>query len=146
MAIPGSQIRVPDRPINRKAVSCRPLKIQIAPSLHLSGPKQRLATGLIAPDPIEGFVLYVGVFGDFDKKMLCILPESITTAYHRVLLFDITDNFPSALKLPGIHGSGGIILDMVHFLASFQHQRFKPFFGQLLGCPSAAHSGSYDDG
>src|SRR5690242_21957402 len=61
MAVPRSDVLISYWPIDGKAISCRTLKIEIAPSLSLSGPHDALPSNLITADPIEWLLLDVRV-------------------------------------------------------------------------------------
>ncbi|EKB47972.1 hypothetical protein B879_03433 [Cecembia lonarensis LW9] len=69
MAVPWGQVFITNGPINGISVSGRPFKVQIRPSLRLSGPKQRLPSHLISPCPLKRLFLYSLLFPLLHPKM-----------------------------------------------------------------------------
>src|SRR5690606_32979494 len=117
-----------------------PLEIEVAPALHLAGPQQRLPSYLIASDPIEILVLYIGMFVIFNKKVRGILAVGIAPVDDRVFHLILIRHFAAMLKLIRVHIGSGVILHVLHVASPLQHQGFQPRFAQLLGSPSAADS------
>src|SRR5690606_18168711 len=145
VAVPRIEILITYRPVNRKTVPCRSRKIEVAPALRVACPKQRLSTHLVTANPVEGFLLRVGVFVVLYKKVHRIFLECITLAYHRILLLNLPRYFTAVLKFPRHHVRGRIIDIMLYVFAAFQHKRFESFLSQFLCCPATADPGTNHD-
>ena len=61
IGIPGLHVFVPNRPIHCIAIASRSLKIKVRPALRPSGPKQGLASDVVASKPAERLLLDVGL-------------------------------------------------------------------------------------
>src|SRR5690606_1261928 len=70
IAIPRIDIFISYRPVYRKSIPCRALKIILAPTLCLPGPDKRFSTYLIATYPIKFLFLNVRMLIVLHKKML----------------------------------------------------------------------------
>ncbi len=87
IAIPGRNVFVADGPVYADAFFCVGFKIEVAPALRPPCPHQRFASGLVTPDPVERFCLFVRMFVVFYKKVLCGFGKRITLAHYRVFFF-----------------------------------------------------------
>src|SRR6187551_3226961 len=67
--VPWSDVFISDWPLNSIIKSFRSCKFKRAPSLASSSPRERLATYLVAANPIEGLFLNIRVIFVFDKEM-----------------------------------------------------------------------------
>jgi hypothetical protein len=67
--IPGGDILIAYGPVDCNAVFGVSLEVQVAESITLPSPGKRPASDLVAADPIEGIILYVGIFTIVDEKL-----------------------------------------------------------------------------
>src|SRR4051812_5082059 len=68
MRVPGRYIIIANRPGNAIAKTLGIGKLIFAPALAGPPPGKRFAAYLVAPDPVEGFFLYIGMVFIFDEK------------------------------------------------------------------------------
>src|SRR5258708_2163159 len=120
MTVPGGQLLITDRPFHGKSIPAGGLKFIPAPALRLPGPEQGLAAYLVAPYPIIGFLLYIGVLFIFYKEMVGGFAGSITLADDRIVFLYGKGQSPPVPEVRGILQRRGIILQMFHIPAPFQ--------------------------
>src|SRR6185437_11036194 len=74
--IPGSDLIIGDGPFDAIAITCRSGKFIMTPTRTGPSPNERFAAYLVAPDPIERFILDIGMILVFDKEMRGIFSET----------------------------------------------------------------------
>jgi hypothetical protein len=138
VTVPGGQVRVADGPVDGEPVAGRGLELVVAPPLRLPGPDEGFAAHLVAANPVEGLFLHVGVFLVLHEKVFGGLLEGVAATHHGIFGLHVEGKPAAVREVPGVFGGSGIILDVLHVPAAFEHQRFEAFFAKFLGRPAAA--------
>ena len=146
MAVPFFDVFVSNRPVHRKTIPCRSIKVKVRPTLYLSGPEERLSTYLIASDPVKRFLLHVRMIGVFYKKMHGILTESIASADDRIGFLNFLRNLVPMGKFIRKHIRRRVVFDMLHIASTLQHEGFYSQIAKLFGSPSTTDARTDDDG
>src|SRR6266576_3209393 len=146
--VPGRDVRVADRPIDRDAVAHVGLEIEIAPAVDLASPDDRLAADLPGAKPVERSIgrRAVGVVD-------IVGPEDVTQFVERdrMTLHRLTRGDRAAIaQSPERHLPGRFVLGVIPFghnrPPGFEHERAQAELGQLFRRPAARHAGTNDDG
>ena len=124
VAIPRRNVGIANRPVYGETVAGGAFKIEFRPALGLPGPKQRLTTHLVAPNPVKRFFLDVRVLRIFDKKLLGGFTKGVTFAHNGVGFGYSGFELTPMRELPGMQLGRGIIHYVFDFAATLQHQGF----------------------
>ena len=147
VVVPGRDVRIADRPIDRDSVLQIRFKVEIAPAIALAPPSERFSAHLAAANPGKMLAGSGGVriFKVIDEKFVGVFVASVinlTLNGLRPLAFRAI--VPSAI-FQVVHRN---VLDVVLLrndgAARFEDQRVQSFFGELFGRPAAGDSRADD--
>ncbi len=144
--IPGGELLVGERPLDRETVAGGAVEIVLAPALRPPGPHEGFAAGLVAADPLEGLFLDVGVLLVFDEKVIGIFVEGVGAVGDGVFLAELLVALAGVFELPGVHVRRRVVNYVAHLAAALENERLEALVAELFGGPPAGHAGADDDG
>src|SRR5207237_9413067 len=124
-------------------------ELEIAPTVHLASPDERLAADLVALDPGEGLVLDVGVLLVLDEEVLVRLAELTGARLDRVLLGALgPDREPRVAQwqLPARLVLRDVVVAVDNVTPALDHQRAQDILRDLLRQLSAGDPPAHLDG
>jgi hypothetical protein len=136
VVVPGREVGIADRPIDRHAFLLVGLEVEIAQAIALAAPQQRTSAHAIAAEPVEAFHLRV-------RRVLLVRPcvdvglfqdvalEHVMRLFHRIGGAAAMQVFPRRL------GGVDVILDVLDVAAALQQQHAQAPLGEFLGGPTA---------
>ena len=145
--IPGRDIRVPNRPVDRNVFLGVRFEVEIAPAVHLPPPHDRAAADVTAPDPGKRRLRIVAV------GVLPIVHEELgrpLVARSGLRLNGLLAVQGTPIREPAI-GEGirrhvlGVVPGRDDGRSGFQHEGLQALFRQLLRRPPAGDAGADDD-
>ena len=110
MRIPGGYIGVADGPVDGEAVAEWGIEFEIAETLGLAVPEEATAADLVAADPVEWFLLYIGMLGIFDEEVSGGFSIVGAAGGDRIFVAFVGSIGVAMGEFPRPHGGGGIIL------------------------------------
>lgn len=146
MAVPGGEVVVADGPGNGEPVAGGAFEFKGAPALGLAGPKEGFAADLVAADPIERFLLYVGVRLIFYEEVLGGFAIGITAIDDGAFGVVFFGHIAAVEEVPGILCCGGVVFEVFDGAAAFEQESGEAVFAELFCGPAAADAGADDDG
>src|SRR5690606_11049184 len=108
-------------------------------------PKQRFSTDLVSANPIEWFLLDIGMFVVLHEEVLSVFAECVTPADNWIRCPHFFGDFTAVFELPRHHVSSRIVDIVFYITAAFEYNTFEAAFGEFLCRPPAADAGSYND-
>ncbi len=145
IVVPRRNVLVADRPIHSVSVFYICFEVQVAPTVSLSGPKQRTAADNVRTNPIKSFYFCVRIFKVVDVEVFVVFLKGIVSWLNMTLCFVLFGKSAAMREVPRIKRRSGVIR-MIHRFTTLQQQNLQAFFAQLFGCPAPTYSGTDDDG
>src|SRR6266550_765922 len=125
------------------------LEIQIAPSVYLPPPDQRLAADLVTLNPGERLVLDVGIAVILDEEVLDRFVELARARLDRVLPRALRPHAQPRVtqrELPVGFVLGDVVLAVLDVAPALDYESLESLFGELLRGPAAGDAGPDHDG
>ncbi len=144
--VPGSDVGVADRPVDRDPLSRVGLEVEVAPAIALAAPHERAPAHVIAAKPVEPLHLGVGRLPVRSPPVEVLLVQRVIPLQHRVGQLHRPGALAAMGVLPGSLGRVDIVLDVLDVLAPLEQQDAEPFLRQLFGGPAARDPRSHHDG
>src|SRR5512133_669085 len=145
--IPWRDVLVANGPIGAVTVLGVRLKIEIAPTIDLASPRDRSATDLTSPEPLEWCVVgrRIRVLSVLHKKLMTDFVAGVAIALDGIITGQArTVAHTAEMHLPRLH-----VLDEVRCgvdrAARLEDESLEPALGKLLCRPAAADAGADDD-
>lgn len=145
IAIPGGEVVIADGPGRGDAVTRRAFEFEWAPALRLPGPEEAFAADLVAPDPVEWFLLDVGMCLIGYEEMFGGFAIGVAAAEDGVVVEDVFREAAAMREFPGGFCGRGIVFEMDDGAAAFEQERFEAVFAEFFCGPTAADAGADDD-
>ena len=143
--VPGREVGVADRPVDRDALFRVRLEIEVAQPVTLPPPGERAATHVIAAVPIKPLDLGIGRVLLVHPPVKVLFVEGVVALEDRVRFFHRVGAAASMRVFPRRLARVGVVLDVFDVLATFKHQHAETALGELLGRPPARDTGADDD-
>ena len=123
IAIPGSQVLIPDRPVYNMTIPGIGFKIQLTPPVTLTAPHQRTAADVIAADPVEALDFLVRVLGVLDEPVLRRLADRVAGPLLHVVVLELFRwDLVAARQVPRIHEHRRVVPDVLDVTAALQDE------------------------
>src|ERR1700758_627513 len=107
MVVPGRELFVADRPVDRNAIAGIGLEIHRAPAIALTTPGDGASSHLITAYPVEALLLDIGIVQLVHEPMFGRLGVHITRSRRDGLMVKILARGTVAVRqLPGIQQGG----------------------------------------
>src|SRR6185437_6947004 len=142
--VPGGYILIAYGPIDCDTFFGVGLEIEITEAIALPAPGERAAADLVAAYPIEGIILYIGMFPVVDVELFSGF--GVGLALNGVFFFIFFSVLEQMWELPGAEEGRGIIFYMGDIATSFEDEGCEACFTEFLGCPAAADARADNDG
>src|SRR6516225_1241159 len=114
MRVPGSNFLITDRPLDTITITRRGGEFIMAPPGTGPSPDKGFASYLVSTNPFKGLLLHVWMIVILYKKMRCILAKPCCFRDQRIFLHEGPGHLSPVRKIPGIHGGGGVIFEMLY--------------------------------
>ena len=144
MIVPGREIVIADRPVDRDALARIGLEVHRAPAITLPAPHDGAPADVVAAYPVEALNLDVRIVQVVDEPVLGGLRDHVAARADGMAPEILLRGAAPVGQLPGIL-HGGRIVAMPDHAPAIEHQGLQALLGQLLGGPAAADARTDDD-
>ena len=145
VVVPGREVRVPDRPVDRDPLFRVRLEIQIAQPVTLPPPGERAATHVIPAVPVKPLDLGVGRFLLVHPPVEVLFVEGVVALEDRIRFFHRVGAAAAMRVFPRRLARVGVALDVFDVPATFEHEHAETALGEFLGRPPARDAGADND-